>query len=120
MAKAATAEAPAEATPEAPAGFTTKQVAEQLNLTPVHLRRILRSMDQFNDKTYTRYNLSQEQVDAIKAAVAAQASTPRKPRGKKAAATENSAEEVAGELSTLEDGDSDVETLDLEDDSDES
>lgn len=116
MPKAATASAPAEAQAEAPAGFTTKQVAEQVGMTPVHLRRVLRSMEAFNDKSYTRYNLSAAQVVEIKAFIAAQASAPKKPRGKKAAATEDSAVEVSAELSSLDESDSAVETLDLEDD----
>lgn len=128
MAKAAQAEAPTKKaapkaeTQEAPAkpervGMTTREAADKLGVTPVRLRRLLRTDDFSNDGTYTRYDITDEVFEQLKNALAAGAGE-RKPRGRKKAnaEVEDSAEEVAAELNDLESED-EVETLDLEDDS---
>jgi CO/xanthine dehydrogenase Mo-binding subunit len=127
-AKAATAEAPAPKTrkakaekPEAPArvGMTTKEAAEKLGITPVRLRRILRTDDFSNDHTYTRYDITDDVFKQLQAAVAAGASGEKRGRKpKKAAPVEDSAEEVAEELAELED-DEEVAELELDDEDEE-
>lgn len=130
MAKAATPEAPTKKTKaakeEAPAkpervGMTTREAADKLGVTPVRLRRLLRTDDFVNDGAYTRYDITDEVFAQLQASLAAGAANP-KPRGRKkaAAAVEDSAEEVTEELNELEsDEDEEVETLDLEDDEEE-
>jgi hypothetical protein len=113
-------------------GLTSKEAAARLSeilgttITPVRLRRILRSEDGGHaDKEYTRYDLTEDEIqnlaNVIRAGAAAKAAAPKK--SKAAASTEDAAEEVEGELADLEDTeDSDSEEeldLDLEDDEDE-
>lgn len=123
-AKAAPAEAAAPAkkarkpkaeAPEGPVGMTTKEAAEKLGVTPVRLRRILRSDDFVNDHTYTRYAIDDDTFARLQAAVAAGAQGEKKGRKpKKAAPVEDSAEEVSEELSALEEDD-EVAELELDD-----
>jgi type I site-specific restriction endonuclease len=124
----ATAEAAAEAAPakakkpkkEKPVrtGKSTKDAAAELGITPVRLRRILRSEDGgFADKEYTKYDLSDDTIAHIRELLASgQAEKAARPKkSKKAAATEDAAEEVGEELSDLEDtADEDTEELDLD------
>lgn len=124
-AKAATAEAPAKAKKakaEKPArvGLTTKEVAEELGITPVKLRRILRTDDFVNDHSYTRYDLTPDVVERLAAAVAAGNTGEKKPRGRKAkkAQVEDQAEEVAEELAELEE-EEDVAELELDEEDEE-
>ena len=127
----------AKAKKEEPEGYTTKEVGEMLGIAPVKLRRILRTDDFTNDKEYTRYRLTDEDVERLKAAIAAGATkkttaAPKKAKGKK---TQDAAEEVSAELEELDDlaedeevadidltsdeGDDDVEEEDEEEDDDE-
>lgn len=46
--------------------FTTKQVASMFRITARKARRILRSIERFNDKKYTRYQLNKRDVASIK------------------------------------------------------
>lgn len=109
----------AKAQPER-VGKTTKEVAAELGVTPVRLRRLLRSGDFYPDQDYTRYDLTPDVVERLKAALAAGAtgarkSTSKKAKGKKQAA----AEEVSGELEELDDlGDDDSDEVDIDTDED--
>ena len=129
--KAATAEAEApapkarKAKAEKPAqpervGMTTKEAAAKLNITPVKLRRILRTDDFVNDHTYTRYDITDAVFAQLEKAVAAGATGEKKPRGRKAkeAQVEDQAEEVAEELAELEE-EEEVAELELDEDEDE-
>jgi hypothetical protein len=104
-------------------GKTSKEVANELGITPVKLRRILRTDDFFNDSGYTRYFLSDEDIERLKAAIAAgaerKAAAPRKT--KKGKGQEVAAAEVANDLEDLEDlGDEDeAEEVDLDDEDEE-
>lgn len=128
MAKAAKATAEAEApapkkgrkakaaAEELPAGLTTREAAEQLGITPVKLRRILRTDDFQNDKSYTRYRLDEATMEQLKAAIAAGNTGEKKPRkSKKAAAVEDTAEEVSEELAELDEEEEEVAELDFDD-----
>ena len=135
MAKAATATAEpteAQATEEAPAkkakkeqpervGLTTKEAAAQLGIAPVKLRRILRTMEAFSDGTYTRYDLTDENIEAVRQSMVtnADSGTKRGRKGKKNAPTEEDAENVEEVMADLENSDDneeeDLESLDLGD-----
>lgn len=102
-------------------GVTTKEAAATLGITPVKLRRILRAMEAFNDKTYTRYDLTEANLDEVKAFMAANADsgTKRGRKGKKNAPEEADAENVEEVMADLENSDDeDLESLDLDDDED--
>jgi hypothetical protein len=100
--------------------MTTKEAAEKLGVTPVRLRRILRSDDFVNDHAYTRYAITDEQFTQLQAAVAAGAQGEKKGRKpKKAAPVEDSAEEVSEELSELDEDDEEVAELELDDEDEE-
>jgi hypothetical protein len=111
-AEASTDEAPKKAkkaTPER-VGKSTKDVAAMFNITPVRLRRILRAMDQFSDNAYTRYDLTDEQIEAIKAAIASNATASEEKRAAKAkakaeGAKDGASEDAGEELDDLEDAD---------------
>lgn len=115
-AKKAKAEAPVRV------GKNTKEAAEELGITPVRLRRILRTDDFMNDGGYTKYDLSDEIIERVKAILASE-QEGRKSRAEKrskraAKKVENAAEEVSGELGEIEDLDlesDDEEDEDLED-----
>src|SRR4051812_5024842 len=97
----------AEATEEdqGPKGMNTREAAEMLGVTPQKPRRILRSPDFQNDKAYTRYDLDDETIEKLKAAIAAGADG-RTSRKKKDEASE---EDAPSELDALEEGDEDEE-----------
>lgn len=110
--------------PEKPvrAGKSTKEAAEELGITPVRLRRILRTDDFINDGGYTRYDLDDETIERVKAVLASDQEgrkTRAEKRNKKAKKVENAAEEVTGELDEIEDldleSDDEDEDEDLED-----
>ena len=102
---------------EIPPGKNTKEVAAELGITPVKLRRILRTDDFVNDKEYTRYFLDDETIDRLKAAIAAGAGE-KKTRGRKPKATaEAEAAEITEELEELESDEE--EDLDFEEDEEE-
>ncbi len=108
-AKKAKAEAPVRV------GKTTKEAAEELGITPVRLRRILRTDDFINDGGYTKYDLDDETIERVRAILASDQEgrkTRAEKRTKRAKKVENAAEEVSGELGEIED-------LDLESDEDE-
>jgi len=127
----ATAEASTEAAPKkarakkekpARAGMSTKEAAESLGITPVRLRRILRTEDGgFPDKEYTRYDLSNEIVEHVRGLLASGAAEKAaRPRKAKTEKVENAAEEVSDELEDLEDiEESDEDELELEDEDEE-
>lgn len=119
-----TAEASEEAAPKKKAkkakrpertGMDTKTLAERLGTTPVKLRRFLRSEDGgHNDKTYTRYDFTDEEVARITEAWGKAQTAAKAPRAKKSDSSgEDAAEEVGEELADLEDSDDD-EDVDLE------
>jgi predicted transcriptional regulator len=113
-AKKAKAEAPVRV------GKTTKEAAEELGITPVRLRRILRTDDFINDGGYTKYDLDDETIERVKAILTSDQEgrkTRAEKRTKRAKKVENAAEEVSGELGEIEDLDleSDDEEEDLED-----
>jgi ABC-type phosphate/phosphonate transport system substrate-binding protein len=123
MAKKAATTAP-EATDESeaqeeegPRGMTTREVAEMLGTTPQKLRRVLRSEEFQNDKAYTRYALTDEDVEKLRAALAAGAGS----RKTKKSAEEGEADEAPAELDALEEGDDEEEAdeLDLDEDEEE-
>lgn len=104
-------------------GKNTREVAEELGTTPTKLRRMLRSNDFFNDKDYTRYDLTEEDIARLKAAIEAgatgrpkKAAGPKKSRSKKA---QVAAEEVTAELEELddlaEDDEVELDEVDLDD-----
>lgn len=132
MAKAAQATKPAddevevvvtegeqEAAEEGPKGMTTREAADMLGTTPQKLRRILRTEEFSNDHAYTRYALTEEDVEKLKAAIAAGAGT-RKSSKKSAEEGEadSAPEELDAEL-TEEDDEEEVSELDLDEDEDE-
>lgn len=103
-------------------GMSTKEAAALLGVTPVKLRRILRTTDFADDKEYTRYDLDDATIERLRAAIAAGADGTRKPRkGKKNAEVQEDAEDVESAVAELEDSsdEEDLEDLDLEDDEDE-
>jgi hypothetical protein len=124
-------EAPAETTTkkakkEQPqrVGLSTKEAAALLGVTPVRLRRILRTADYANDGAYTRYDLDDATIERLRASIAAGADgATRKPRmGKKNAEVQEEAEDVEAATAELEADDEEeeeLEDLDLEDDEDE-
>lgn len=100
-------------------GMSTKEAAAYISektgkeITPVALRRILRSDDGgFNDEGYTRYDLTQDRVDALVKLVES-AGTKAVGRKKKADAPTDDAPE---ELSALDEADEEEELDDLSDD----
>jgi len=111
LAEASEAEAPkkskkAKAAKPERQGLSTKDAAAQLGITPVRLRRILRSEDGGHaDKEYTRYDLTQEEVDHIRELLqaGATAKAEKKPKAKKAKKVEADATEVTDELEELAD-----------------
>jgi hypothetical protein len=102
---------------EEPEGLTTKEAGEILGIAPVKLRRILRTDDYFNDKGYTRYRLSDEDIERLRASIAA-GTAEKKPRVKKTKAPKKSqaaAEEVSAELEESEDlADEEEEIADID------
>ena len=133
-----TEEAPAKAKRQRKArpertGMSSREAAEYLSekvgrvISPVALRRVLRTDDFTNDNSYTRYDLDQETLDRLEQALSAGADSQkgrtRKPRkgSKKAAQVEEEAsEEVQEELEDLEADDEDAEEeLELDEDEDE-
>lgn len=124
-------EAAAEATPKrkrakkakadrpAREGKSTREAAEALGITPVRLRRILRTDDFMNDGGYTRYDLSDEIIERVRAVLAAGAEEkPKRGRKSKAASVEDAADEATAELDDLGE-DEDDEDIDLEEDEEE-
>lgn len=51
--------------------YTTKEMSAALGMTGKQLRRILRSMDTYNDGIYTRYAWSKKDYDKIVKAIKA-------------------------------------------------
>jgi ABC-type phosphate/phosphonate transport system substrate-binding protein len=106
-------------TPEAegPKGMTTREVADMLGTTPQKLRRILRSEEFQNDHAYTRYALTDEDIEKLKAAIAAGAGTRK---SSKKAAEEGEAdqapEELDADLTESDDDEEEVDELDLDED----
>ena len=49
--------------------YTTKEMANALGMTGKQLRRILRSMDKYNDGIYTRYSWTKQDYDRIVAGI---------------------------------------------------
>lgn len=98
-----------------PEGKTTKEVAEELGITPVRLRRILRTDDFYNDHIYSRYYLSEEVIERLKEAIASGAAE-KKPRGRKKVESQE-VEEISEELEELETDEEDE--LDFEDEDEE-
>lgn len=127
-----TAEASTEAAPKKAkkvqperVGKSTKDVAAMFNITPVRLRRTLRAMDQFADNSYTRYDLTDEQIELIKTALAAGAAATQERKEARAKAKAEGAAEAAStdvgeeleDIESLEDAsaDADAEEDDEED-----
>lgn len=100
-----------------PAGKTTKEVAAELGVTPVKLRRILRTDDFANDHEYTRYFLDDETIERLKAAIAAGVGERKRGRPKKKAEVE--AAEITEELDELDEETDEGEDLDFEDEDEE-
>ena len=106
-------------------GFSTREVAEQLDTTPAKVRRILRSEGFFPDGDYTRYDLTKEDVKRIGEALKeGRTNVPTKgkaPKGKasKAKKAAPAAEEVSDDLDDLEDEDDEEEEIEEEDDEEE-
>jgi len=99
-------------------GTSVKDFAAELNMAPVRLRRILRSMERFSDNTYTRYDLSEEDKQAVRdfIATSAQAAEARKAeKAKNKAANAEASEDAGEELEDLEDADEDVDEDEDED-----
>lgn len=136
--KAQQAEAQAEATTtkrtkkERPArqGMSSKEAAAALSqrlgkeISPVRLRRVLRTDDFVNDGGYTRYDLDDATIDRLEQALRAGADGRTKKAGRKgkknAQVEEEASEEVQEELDELEsDEDEDAEELELDEDEDE-
>lgn len=95
-------------------GKSTKEAAEELGITPVRLRRILRTDDFVNDGGYTRYDLDDETIERVRALLAAgtEQKKARSTKKAKAGKVESAAEEVEGDIAELEE-------IDLESDEDE-
>jgi RNA polymerase primary sigma factor len=118
------ADAPVKEKKPARVGVTTAEAAEILSertgrdITSVALRRILRSDDGgFNDKGYTRYDLTPEAIDHLAELIQAGGDGTRR-RGRKAKQAEEA--EAPEELDALDEldeetTDEDIEELDEED-----
>lgn len=126
----ATKKGKAKAEKPARTGMTTREAAAAVSkivgkeITPVRLRRILRTDDFMNDAGYTRYDLDDATVNRLAEAIQAGADGRTKKAGRKgkknAQVEEAASEEVQEELDELESDEDEGEELELDaDESDE-
>jgi hypothetical protein len=66
-----------------PESLTTKDVAEQFNITGKQLRRILRSFERYDDGKYTRYQLGKRDVEQVAKHLAPAKPAPKKVKKEK-------------------------------------
>jgi phage antirepressor YoqD-like protein len=102
-------------------GMSTKDAAALLDITPQRLRRILRSEDGgYQDGDYTRYDLTEADIERIRGLIQAGTAEKRTRKAKATAEGEEAtaAEEVTEELANLEEDDEEEEELDLGEDTD--